>query len=299
MEGLVTEVGEGIDYLYTIIEVCCHIYIGEVIDKEAQELMLPGLLYVSQDERGDQMIKLLTCQTWVTRRDWFDYAQQHPEQVPFLLVDRSPCADPFLDPYASSEERRPIISGLCRCLKHFQKDDIYIYITKVDPLVCQKLGIQTGSYLGIAALKVNKVHISHAAAAATFTSRRYVVAPVLTSYPPNLAHDPKMPAASLRGNCIVSQKYDSSAVHYTPDCSTDAQWRSQIKFYHNRQKEKQLHVAECSLKQVEGCEALQLYPEYAPVFTPADWGGKQMNVNGIELQATQADKLCHWITRGQ
>jgi hypothetical protein len=243
------------------------------------------------------MIKLLTCQTWVTKRDWFDYAQQHPKQVPFLLIDRSPCTDPFLDPYASSEEQRPIISGLCRCLKHFQKGDIYIYVTKVNSSVCQNLSIQTGSYLGIAALEVEKVHISHAAAAATFAPRRYVVAPILTPYPPNLAHDPQMPAAVFRESCIISLKYGSSAVHYTPDCSIDAQWRQQVKFYHYRQKKEQLHAAECRLLQVSGHDVLQLNPSCAPVFTPADWGGKQMNVNGIELQVTQAEKLYYRIAR--
>lgn len=237
------------------------------------------------------MIKLLTCQTWVTRRDWFAYARHHPGQVPFLLVDRSPCTDPFLDPYASSEERRPIISGLCRGLKHFRLGDSYIYITRVDPSVCRDLGISTASYLGIAALTITSVHASHAAAAATFTSKHYVVAPVLTPYPPNLAHDPQMPAAVLRESCIVSLKSDHSAVHSTPDCSTDAEWRQQVKFYHWRQKQRQLHVAECRLHQVGGRDVLQLNPEHAPVFTPDDWGSKQMNVHGIELQAMQADQF--------
>jgi hypothetical protein len=80
-----------------------------------------------QKERGDHVVKLLTCDTWVKEWNWFDYAQRHPRPVPFLLVDRSPCPDPFLDPDASSEERRPIISGLCRGLKqHFQQGNIYI-----------------------------------------------------------------------------------------------------------------------------------------------------------------------------
>ncbi len=104
----------------------------------------------------DERSKLLTCQTWVTEWNWFDYAQRYREQVPFLLVDRSPCTDPFFDPYASSEEeRRPIISGLCRCIKNFRQGDTYIYITRVNHKVCQALGIatenMTATYLGIAA----------------------------------------------------------------------------------------------------------------------------------------------------
>jgi hypothetical protein len=186
-----------------------------------------------------------------------------------------------------------------RGLKHFRLGDIYIYITKVDSSACRDLGIQAASYLGIAALIAVKVHTSHVAAAATFTSRRYVVAPVLTPYPPNLAHNPQMPAAVFRESCIVSLKRDHSTVHYNPDRSTDAQWRQQVKFYHWRQKKKQLHIAECRLHQMGSRDALRLNPAHVPVFTPADWGGKQVNVNGIELQATQADKFCHRIACGQ
>jgi hypothetical protein len=261
----------------------------------------PACIFFSQnlqDER-DPMIKLLTCQTWVTDWDWFVYARQHQGQVPFLLVDRSPCTDPFFDPYASSEERRPIISGLCRCLKNFHKGDIYIYITRVDHRVCRALGIPMGnttaSYLGIAALTVAKVYESHAVAAATFTSRRYVVAPAPTPYPPNLAHEPHTPAAVLRDSCIVSR----DRAHSTPDCSTDVWWRQQLKIYHRRQRERQLRVAECRLQQVGSRDVLQLNPVHAPVLTPADWGSEQMNVNGIWLQATQADSLSRLIASGR
>jgi len=243
--------------------------------------------------------KLLTCDTWVTEWKWFAYAQQHQGQVPFLLVDRSPCPDPFFDPYVSSEERRPIISGLCRCFKNFQQGDSYIYITRVDHRVCHALSIPIGSYLGIAALAVDEVHKSHAAAAATFTPRRYIVAPALTPYPPNLAHDLHTRVAVLRESCIVSLKRGKSTVHYTPDCSTDAQWWEQVKFYHMRQKERQLRAAECRLQQVGGRDVLQLNPAHAPVFTPADWGGAQMNIYGIELQATQANQFCQLIAWGR
>lgn len=252
----------------------------------------------------DERSKLLTCQTWVTKWGWFVYAQNHPKQVPFLLVDRSPCTDPFFDPYApSKEERRPIISGLCRCIKNFQQGDTYIYITHVDPRVCRELDIQTenlnATYLGIAALTVIQVYESHAEAAATFTSRHYVVAPVPTPYPPNLAHEPDTRAAVQRESCIVSLRRDHSSIHYTPDCSTDDQWRQQVRFYHMRQKEKHLRVAVCGVQHVNAGEALQLCPERAPVFTPKDWGGAQLNINGIELQAACADQLCQRIANGR
>jgi hypothetical protein len=158
-----------------------------------------------------------------------------------------------------------------------------------------------------AALKVVKVHASHAAAAATFTPRRYVVAPVLTPYPPNLAHDPHMPAAVLRKSCIVSLDSDAycapdcstGAHHYTSDDSNDVQWRQQVTFYHSRQENRQLYVAECRLQRAGSREVLQLDPAHAPVFTPADWDGAQMNVNGIELSATKADEFYQRIACGR
>jgi hypothetical protein len=130
-------------------------------------------------------------------------------------------------------------------------------------------------------------------------SRPYAVAPVPTPYPPNLAHDPHLKAAVLRESCIVSLKRGRSTVHYTPDRSTDAQWRQQVRLYHARQKKGHLRAAECRLHQVGGRDALQLDPEYAPVFTPDDWGGARMNVYGIELQAAMADWFCRAIARGR
>lgn len=235
----------------------------------------------------------------VTKWDWFVYAQKHQQQVPFLLVDRSPCTDPFFDPYASSEERRPIISGLCRCIKNFRQGDTYIYITRVDYRVCRELGIQTEKttaiYLGIAALIVAWVYESHAEAAATFTSRRYVVAPTPTPYPPNLAHESDTRAAVQRQSCIVSLDH----THYTPYHSKDDQWRKQVRIYHWRESKCHLRVAECRVQHVDGREALQLYPEHAPVLTPFDWGGTQMNIGGITLQAKYADRLCQQIASGR
>ena len=253
------------------------------------------------------MIKLLTCQTWVTEWDWFDYAQKHPKQVPSLLVDRSPCTDPFLDPYTlSKEERRPIISGLCRAhqiKKHLRQGHIFIYITRVDHQVCRELKIPTTdemhTYLGIAALTVASVHKSHAKAAVTFPSKRYVVAPDPTPYPPNLAHDFHMPAAVLRESCIVSLKRGKKTIHCTPDHSNDCEWGEQITSYYVRQKKYQLPAAECCLVRVGCLEAIQLDPAHTPVFTPADWGGEPMNIPGIDLQATKADWFCRQIACGR
>src|SRR5689334_3199776 len=108
------------------------------------------------------MTKLLTFESWVTRAEWYAYARANPERVPYLLVDRSPCHDPFFDHYAPSpQDRRPLISGLCRCLKNFQPGDRFLYVTKIDPKLGREFGIRIGSgrphYFGVAALVVRRV----------------------------------------------------------------------------------------------------------------------------------------------
>jgi hypothetical protein len=69
--------------------------------------------------------KLLTFESWVTRATWYDYALAYPEMIPFPLIDRSPCQDPFFDPFAAPQDRRPVISGLCRgrAMRNFRVGD--------------------------------------------------------------------------------------------------------------------------------------------------------------------------------
>jgi hypothetical protein len=245
-------------------------------------------------------VKLLTCETWVTRPEWYAYAKQHPEHVPFLLADRSPCMDPFLDPYTPSEqERRPLISGLCRTLTNFQEHDIFIYLTKVDHSLYSELKIQNKatSYLGIAALTVTRVYESHEKAAEAFKRRRYVVDPASTLYPPNLAHDPAMPAAVGQKSCIVWLDQDTPL---TPDHFDEDMWRKHVKNYHKRQVKEQLCAAECRLLQVGDRYALQRDPLRAPVFTAADWGEKQMYQAGKILKdAKKLAWFCHQIACGR
>jgi hypothetical protein len=246
--------------------------------------------------------KLLTCETWVTKPEWYAYAKQHREQVPpdFLLVDRSPCMDPFLDPYApSEEERRPFISGLCRFLTNVVRGDIFIYLTKVDPDLYNDLKIlnKATSYLGIAALTVAKIYESHEKAAETFEPRRYVVDPASTPYPPNLAYDPEMPAAVGPKSCIVWL----DKVPYTPDDFDEDKWRAHSKEYYQRQVDKRLCAAECCLLQVaNGRKALQLDPMHAPVFIAADWGKPRMYQAGYILEdAEKVDWFCQQIANGR
>ncbi|HET6385203.1 MAG TPA: hypothetical protein VFJ58_17565 [Armatimonadota bacterium] len=231
---------------------------------------------------GQARTKLLTFESWVSRPDWFAYAESHPDRVPFLLTDRSPCQDPFFDPFApSARERRPLISGLCRCLKGFREGDRFIYITRIHSAVGRKFGLSVKGagphYFGVAALVVKKVWPSHADAARSFARRRYVVSPSPTPYPPNLAHERRPIAACARESCIV---HDLKGRPYTPLESDGALWRQAYLAYHLRQRENAMRAAECRIELVDGREVLRLEPGSAPVFTPGDWGGLRLNVKG-------------------
>jgi hypothetical protein len=246
------------------------------------------------------MTKLLTFQSWVTRAEWYDYARKNPLHVPYMLTDRSPCQDPFFDHYAPSrQDRRPLISGLCRCLKNFQPGDRFLYVTKIDPAVGSVFGIRPGTgrpyYFGVAALVVQRVWESHATAARSFTSRRFVVAPTPTPYPPNLAHERHPAAAVARESCIV---HDVNKKAHTPLHSDDTNWRTAYLAYHLRQRGHALRTAECKVELVGELEALQLSPDSAPVFTPADWGDLTMTIGGRWIEETQAASLRARIAHG-
>jgi hypothetical protein len=242
---------------------------------------------------GQQRTKLLTFESWVTRREWFSYARENPEHVPFPLVDRSPCQEPFFDPYAPSpQSRRPLITGLCRCLRNFQPGDRYLYITRIDCRICDQLGIRVVAgqphYFGVAALVVERVWESHGEAASTFHPRRYVVAPEPTPYPPNLAHERQPTAAVVRQSCIV---HDMGKTAHPPLESDEALWRHAYRAYHLRQRDRSLRAAECRVELVGGWEALRLAPTSAPVFTPLDWGGATMTMGGRWITKSRADEL--------
>jgi len=256
---------------------------------------------------GEEQTKILTFQTFVTELAFYQYASVHPQEVPFLLVDRSPCLDPFFDPYADLQDRQPLISGLCRGLKNFQVGHRFLYVTRIDWNVYDELveryphldtdrAIQGPRYFGVAALRVVWVWENHADAAKDFTPRRYVVAPDLTPYPPNLAHASYPEGAVARASCIV---HDANKVAYTPMTSTDAMWRGQIHGYHGRQVKKRLRVAGCEVEWIDGREALRLDPESAPVFTNADWNDMQMNVSGRYISEEVAAPLRKRIADSQ
>jgi hypothetical protein len=253
-----------------------------------------------------QRTKLLTFESWVRHPSYYQYAKEHPEQVPFILADRSPCTDPFFDLYAAPHDRRPLISGLCRGLKNFRRGDRMIYVARVDNHVQRALAQiypdlaidsrdRTTRYFGVAALRVIHVWDTHLAAAADFRPRRYVVAPDPTPYPPNLAHTCSKDAAVARESCVV---HTATGAH-TPATSTSDMWGWQINEYHLRQKRWALQAAQCEVEWVAGHEALRIDPASAPVFTRVHWGDLKPNLKGIWIPEAAAASLRESIAQGR
>jgi hypothetical protein len=258
-------------------------------------------------ERTDQLAdaaggaRLLTCQTWVLRAGWYNYALAHPDLVPFPLTDRSPCQDPFFDPFAEPQDRRPVISGLCRGIKTFHVGDRFIYITRIASGVAKRLELDhpddhDPSYFGIAALRVKRVWDSHREAAAEFTPRQHVASPTPTPYPPNLAFSRRPEAAAARVCCIT---FDDCDRPHLPDDADERMWRRHYLGYLSRQSEKRLRAAECEFETVDGRQCLQLLPSQAPVVTSAWWGGATMNVQGVSISEDRAQRFRSAIAEGR
>lgn len=233
-------------------------------------------------------------ESWVRHWSWYSYAIQHRDFVPYLLVDRSQCTDPFFDHFAPIESARPLISGLCRPRKNFPLGERFVYLARIDPRVLAHLGrtAPDGSgpvYLGVAELVVEMVHASHAAAAETFERRRYAALPNLTSYPPNLTLADNPAESVSRECCIVHDEDDPRKRAHTPDTSTDVLHLIQYEAYYTRSLG--LPVAECRFGTYGDRFALNLNPMTAPLLRANDWGGKQMNTRGIRIDSEVADRL--------
>jgi hypothetical protein len=216
----------------------------------------------------------LTYHSWVSEWPWYEYARRHPEDVPYLLIDRALCEEPFLDVFAASPaERQPVISGVCRCRKP-KVGDRFIYRTKINSLVAKQLGVPP-LYFVVAAMRVEKVYKSHEAASCDFTPRRYVTAPDPTPYSPNLVHALESVATACRESCIVfrSNTPGSSAIDpekrtpLVPWESTESDRQNTYHGYTERMHKCKLHAALCRIEIVNGREALALDPAHTPVLS--------------------------------
>jgi hypothetical protein len=241
-------------------------------------------------ENSLRMSIIITFESWVTKLTWYRYAVNHRSDIPYLLIDRSPCTEPFFDHYTPPAVARPLISGLCRPRKNYQAGGRFIYLTRIDRDVLSRLGrkapIARGAvYLGVASLLVQRMHDSHADAAATFQPAQYASIPPLSAYPPNLAHASYPGAAVDRMGCITH--YDDVA--HTPDSSTPAMHRLQYMEYHRRQRG--LPVAECRFENRDGIPALVLNPHVAVGLSQRDWGDRKLNQRGIHVDEDVAGAL--------
>jgi hypothetical protein len=119
------------------------------------------------------------------------------------------------------------------------------------------------------------------------------VKPIITPYPPGLAHD-KHPAAAVdRESCIVHTA--EAQIALTPDQADYSHWLKEYDAYHDRQTSKQLRSAFCRIEVIGGREALASHLEDAPLMSRKDWEDAQLNVMGRILREETADRLAERI----
>lgn len=206
--------------------------------------------------------KILTCETWVKEKSWFEYAtskEQGKLVVPYVLADRSMCQDPFLDPYEQCiESAIPVISGCCRYLSNsLEVGDILIYIANINKNVAMmitksdtvpsslKENLNNNKikaiYFGVALLRVKEIISSHQEAAKKFTKRKYIDMQKLTTHPPNLSHCPTSCAAvPIKSSITYTEKENKQEivqyVSVDPGNATKDQYNKNYSWYHARQK---------------------------------------------------------------
>jgi len=224
--------------------------------------------------------RIVTFQTWVYRQDWHEYSKHNSKYIPFVLVDRSPCEDPFFDQFQKASKRKPVISGICRCWKNFKKGQVFVYLAPLDRKVAKDLKREIPkpriAYLGVAAMRVVDVIDNHDDALSLFQRRQYVAIPKETPHPPNIigTNEDGDAAAACRESSILWRKISKTKhVPYTP-CqrrSNRALWESNIKDYKRKANEKKLKVAICEFLTFKGRQALCLNPRKAPIIQREDW----------------------------
>ncbi|MEK4486918.1 hypothetical protein MHH81_15320 [Psychrobacillus sp. FSL H8-0484] len=189
----------------------------------------------------------LTFESWYSKYEWYEYSNKNKYLEIPMLTDRSPCSDPFFDIY--SNNKRPLLSGLCRAKKHYTIGDRYVYITKINKRICKEKGfIKNPSeihYCLVASLIVKKTFDSHELAAESFKKSKFTVHPEETNHPPNLITSDLPECAISKDYCIVVSKAKKGKQQLAPDKATIEDWKYQYHLYDNRKKKKNLRVAEC------------------------------------------------------
>jgi hypothetical protein len=232
-------------------------------------------------------IKILTFESWLTTDKAFDYALRHPELVPHLLVDRSPCSDPFFDPFSPSDSaRQAVIGGLCRGFVPAEGTEL-LYITKLSRTAVKALGrTEKVRYLAAAYLVVNEVVADHDLACKRFSPSHYVYRDRLTIRPPNVIGADQSAVAMPRESCLI--RPDGKTMYTPKDLQSVEAYLPNIEEYVRRSKgegfrgervRRPMRVAICSV------EKLSLDWKLAPFFDPAclspdSKGRRILNQNG-------------------
>ena len=190
---------------------------------------------------------VITFESWCTRAEWWAYAEQHADILPRKrrLVDRSPCMDPFFDPF--NEGLGGYISGLCRGIKNFHMGQRLLYLTRPAPDISSLTRIG-GKYFVVAHLQVEKIFESHEAAATCCKPGHYTDETRLTARPPNiLASDDAEPCLP-RDRCIVYEETSAKSQRpLTPTNATYEVYEESLKLYRVRRDLGNLKVARCKI----------------------------------------------------
>jgi hypothetical protein len=236
-------------------------------------------------------LKVISFESWVSTEEGFGYAKTHPQDVPHLLVDRSPCSDPFFDPFAPSDaERQVTVSGLCRCFVPQLGQEI-LYLTKICRTARHEIpNADAGSgfsHLVVAMIKVGQVFKSHEEAAKSFSPARFTIRGERTPRPPNVIGPNHLEAAVPLRSCLLRE---GPKRLYTPgDSLAQEKYLMNVAFYRNRSLglnnngkslRNPLGVALCRVERIE------LNWRKAPVLPqgvlPANKQGRHvLNLNGV------------------
>jgi len=243
-----------------------------------------------------QRIKVITFESWATTERGFEYACRNPQHVPSLLVDRSPCSDPFFDPYAPDDSRRAVVSGLCRGFVPHEGDEI-LYITRLSKEASAKRN--NARYLAVAHLLAEGRIKNHETALASFEPQHYVSREKLTSRPPNVIGPNHKDVAMPSRSCII--RPDAKTAILPDDPRAPHEYEPHITSYEERSKGTGFKLIGRSKRPrkplaVAICRVLHLALDWktAPPFDPNTLPHR-INLNGIWAETDVVLRSIGWL----
>lgn len=228
-------------------------------------------------------IKVITFESWLTTDRAFGYATRNPAHVPFPVADRSPCSDPFFDPFQSEDSaRRAVIGGLCRGFVPTVGQEL-LYITKLSKQASGARN-QNERYLAVAYLSVEKVCADHMSACIEFEPSRYVSFNRITTRPPNVIGPNHSEVAMPRNSCLI--RPDARTMFTPDDPESIESYLPNIDDYVRRSEgtgfrkpRRKLRVAICKVNRL--VLDWRAAPSFELARLPTDKSGKHsLNLNG-------------------